>query len=140
AAMRIASGHYCQQMRLGMINAHTAQESGTMVDMDDQTPTPQHLRTAARACTIMAYAAGLAGIAAGTMLMRDGVLALAIITWVITFAVGACLMGVALLLRAFYGLAATVAWLRNDLRAREAAGMSTSDGDKPTGTVHPVTR
>lgn len=87
----------------------------------DETPTPQQLRTAARACTIMAYAAGLAGIAAGTLLMRDGALTMAIITWVITFAVGTCLMGVALLLRAFYSLAATMAWLRSDLRAHEAA-------------------
>lgn len=98
----------------------------------DDTPTPQQLRTAARACTIMAYAAGVAGIGAGTLLLRDGALTMTIIVWVITFAVGACLMGVALLLRAFYGLAATMTWLRSDLRAHEAAVSGGDDHDTET--------
>ncbi|MEX0868903.1 MAG: hypothetical protein WD011_04445 [Nitriliruptoraceae bacterium] len=74
-------------------------------------PDPEELRTAARACTVLAYAAGLAGIGAGTLVLRDGDLVVAIIVWVITFAVGAALMGVALVLRATTGITARLAQL-----------------------------
>jgi hypothetical protein len=82
----------------------------------DDVPTPQQLRSAARACTILAYAAGLAGVAAGTLVLRDGDLVFAIILWVITFAVGAALMGVAVLVRASAGLSATIARLESEVR------------------------
>ena len=82
----------------------------------DDVPTPNQLRTAARACTILAYAAGLAGVAAGTLVLRDGELAFAIILWVITFAVGATLMGVSVLVRAVAGLSARVDQAGADVR------------------------
>ncbi|MEX2324458.1 MAG: hypothetical protein WD576_01795 [Nitriliruptoraceae bacterium] len=82
----------------------------------DDIPSPRELRTAARACVIMAYAAGLAGIAAGTLILREGDLVFAIITWVITFAVGASLMGVAVLVRAMGGLTARLARVDADVR------------------------
>lgn len=82
----------------------------------DDVPTPGQLRTAARACTILAYAAGLAGIAAGTLMLREDDLAFAIILWVITFAVGASLMGISVLVRALAGLSARLEQTSADVR------------------------
>lgn len=82
----------------------------------DEIPSPRELRTAARACTFLAYAAGLAGIAAGTFVLRDSELALAIIVWTITFAVGAALMGVAVLVRAMAGVGTQLTRLESDVR------------------------
>ncbi len=73
--------------------------------MDDH-PTPQELRIAARGATIMAYAVGLAGVAVGTLALRDDDLATAVLLYVVTFGVGACLIGVATLVRALQGLSA----------------------------------
>lgn len=70
----------------------------------DDIPTPKELRGAARAATIMAYAVGLAGVAVGTLALRDDELATALLLYVVTFAVGACLIGVATLVRAVAGL------------------------------------
>jgi hypothetical protein len=72
----------------------------------DDSPTPQELRVAARGATIMAYAVGLAGVAVGTLALRDDDLATAVLLYVVTFGVGACLIGVATLVRAVQGLAA----------------------------------
>ena len=82
----------------------------------DHVPTPKELRSAARACTLLAYAAGLAGVAAGTLMLRDGDLPFALILWIITFAVGAALMGVAVVVRAVAGLAIQVTRLESDVR------------------------
>jgi hypothetical protein len=82
----------------------------------DHVPTPKELRSAARACTVLAYAAGLAGVAAGTLVLRDGDLAFAIILWTITFAVGAALMGVAVVVRAVAGLIGQVDRLGSEVR------------------------
>jgi choline-glycine betaine transporter len=82
----------------------------------DHVPAPKELRGAARACTVLAYAAGLAGVAAGTLVLREGDLAFAVILWVITFAVGASLMGVAVLVRAVAGLTAQVQRMESDVR------------------------
>ncbi len=82
----------------------------------DDVPSPSQLRTAGRACTVLAYAAGLAGVAGGTLVLRDGDIAFAIILWVITFAVGAALMGVALLIRALAGVSAQLTRIESDLR------------------------
>jgi hypothetical protein len=82
----------------------------------DHLPSPKELRGAARACTVLAYAAGLAGVAAGTLVLRDGDLAFAIILWTITFAVGAALMGVAVVIRAVAGLVTQVTRMETDVR------------------------
>jgi hypothetical protein len=82
----------------------------------DHVPSPKELRGAARACTFLAYAAGLAGVAAGTLVLRDGELAFAIILWTVTFAVGASLMGVAVVIRAVAGLSTQVTRMESDLR------------------------
>lgn len=82
----------------------------------DEVPSPKDLRSAARACTMLAYAAGLAGVAAGTLLLRDGDLPFAIILWIITFAVGAALMGVAVVVRAMAGLIVQVTRMESDVR------------------------
>lgn len=81
----------------------------------DEVPTPNELRAAARAATIVAYGTGLAGIAVGTLLLRDDELALAVLIWVVTFAVGTCLIGVATLVRASAGVTARLAKLDADV-------------------------
>lgn len=93
--------------------------SGTLGGMD-HIPSPKELRSAARACTFLSYAAGLAGVAAGALVLRDGELAFAIILWTITFAVGAALMGVSVLVRAFAGLSTQITRMESDLRVLAA--------------------
>jgi hypothetical protein len=94
-------------------------------------PSPKELRTAARACVVLAYAAGLAGVAAGTLVLRDGDLAFAIILWTITFAIGASLMGVAVVIRAVAGLATQVTRLESDVRVLLSDRARTTWSDTP---------
>lgn len=97
----------------------------------DDTPSARELRTAARACTFLAYAAGLAGVAAGTLVLRDGQQALAVIVWVITFAVGAALMGVAIMVRSVIGLTVSLTRIESDVRvllADRNGGLHTPPG------------
>lgn len=82
----------------------------------DHIPSVKEMRTAARACLFLAYAAGLAGIAAGTLVLRQGEIAFAIILWVITFAVGASLMGVSVAIRALSSVKAELERLTSDVR------------------------
>lgn len=100
----------------------------------DHVPSPRELRTAARACTFLAYAAGLAGVAGGTLLLRDGDLAFAIILWIITFAVGATLMGVSVLVRAVSGLVTTVTRLASEV------GVLVDDRGRDTSLSPPTDR
>lgn len=81
----------------------------------DDVPTPRELRVAARGATILAYAVGLAGVAVGTLALRDDELATAVLLYVVTFAVGACLIGVATLVRAVAGLTARIAKIDADV-------------------------
>lgn len=97
----------------------------------DHLPSPRELRGAARACVFLAYAAGLAGVAAGTIVLRDGEMAFAIILWTITFAVGAALMGVSVLVRAVAGLTAQITRMESDLR------VLTQDRARSEGTLAP---
>jgi hypothetical protein len=89
--------------------------SGILSRMD-HIPSVKEMRTAARACLFLAYASGLAGVAAGTLVLRDGDLAFAIILWVITFAVGASLMGVSVLIRAMSAIRTEVERMNADVR------------------------
>jgi hypothetical protein len=82
----------------------------------DRIPTPQQLQVAARACVLMTYALGLGGVAGGTWLLRDGDVAMAIVLWLVTFAVGVVLMGTSLLIRAVSGLGAQLTRLEGDVR------------------------
>lgn len=54
-------------------------------------PSPSELRSVARVAQGMAYAAGIAGVVAGAVLLRRGEAPLATAVWVLTFAVGAVL-------------------------------------------------
>lgn len=105
----------------------------------DDIPTATQLRSAARACLILAYAAGLAGVAAGTLVLREGDLAFAVILWVITFAVGASLMGVSLLIRALAGLTARVDQASADVRVLvgERSRHREADPDRDPWLRHP---
>ena len=106
----------------------------------DDVPAPSQLRTAGRACTILAYAAGLAGIAGGTLVLREGDLAFAIILWVITFAVGAALMGVSLLIRALAGIAAQLSRMESDLRVVSSDAARQLNGGGPDDRRDPWLR
>jgi hypothetical protein len=97
----------------------------------DHIPSPRELTMAARACVFMAYAAGLAGVAAGTLVLRDGDLAFAVILWTITFAVGAVLMGVSLLIRAVSGLSAQLSRMESDLHVLRTDRAHREGGGRP---------
>lgn len=72
----------------------------------DAPPTSKDLRVAARGATLMAYVVGLVGVGTGTLALREDDVPTAILLYVVTFAVGASLIGLATLIRAFDGLAA----------------------------------
>jgi choline-glycine betaine transporter len=103
----------------------------------DHIPSPRELKGAARACTFLAYAAGLTGVAAGTLMLRDGELAFAIILWTTTFAVGATLMGVSVLVRAVSGLATQLTRMEHRVealasdRARDGGDVRSEPGRDP---------
>lgn len=90
-------------------------------------PSPRELRSAARACTALAYMVGLVGIGAGSLLVRDGAVLNAAVVWTSTFALGAVLVGLALVLRA---LTAVLAHLLQ-LRERTAAPPSAVEDSGP---------
>lgn len=69
-------------------------------------PTSKDLRVAARGATLFAYVVGLVGVGTGTLALREADVPTAILLYVVTFAVGACLIGLATLIRAFDGLSA----------------------------------
>ena len=52
---------------------------------------PSHLHTAARVADALVYAAGLAGVIAGGLLLRSGETGFAIVAWTLTFVAGASL-------------------------------------------------
>lgn len=81
----------------------------------------------------MAYVVGLAGVAAGTLVLREGDLAFAIILWTITFAVGAVLMGMSLLIRTLSGMVAQMSRMESDVRVlgQERAQRVARDGPEP---------
>lgn len=103
----------------------------------DHIPSPKELRTAARACTFLAYAAGLAGVAGGTLMLREDDLAMALILYTVTFAVGAALMGVAVLVRAVAGMMAQLHRIDGDVRLlvsdRARSGPVTDERDPWAG-------
>jgi choline-glycine betaine transporter len=86
-----------------------------MERFSDELPSAKELRIAARGASLMAYAAGVAGIVAGILMLREGELAFAVILWTITFAVGATLMGLATLVRSIAGLTARLSKLDRDV-------------------------
>lgn len=96
----------------------------------DRLPTPRELQIAARACVLLAYATGLGGIAAGTWLLREGDWPMAIVLWLVTFAVGAALMGISLLIRALAGIATQLTRLESDVRV---LAEERSSGGRPRG-------
>jgi hypothetical protein len=103
----------------------------------DHIPSPKELRTAARACTFLAYAAGLAGVAGGTLMLREDDVAMALILYTVTFAVGASLMGVAVLVRAVAGMMTQLHRIDSDVRVlvsgRARNGPAAEDRDPWSG-------
>jgi hypothetical protein len=82
----------------------------------DRTPTPKDLRGAAAVAQTLAYVAGLAGVVAGGLLQLDGETAMAVVVWVLTFAVGAMLMIAAAIVRGLAALMAHIARVESDVR------------------------
>ncbi|MFP4311501.1 MAG: hypothetical protein ACLFS9_05905 [Nitriliruptoraceae bacterium] len=82
----------------------------------DRVPTAQQLEVAARASVLMAYVLGLGGVAGGVWLLRADEIAMAIVLWLVTFAVGTVLMGTSLLIRALGGITARLARLEGEVR------------------------
>ncbi len=78
-------------------------------------PEPKDLRGAASVAQTLAYAAGLAGVVAGTLLYLDGELAFAVVAWVLTFAIGAMLIIAAFLARGMAALLARIARIEQDV-------------------------
>jgi hypothetical protein len=74
------------------------------------------LDVAARAATILAYAVALVGTGGGTLSLRAGDLATALIVWTTSLAVAATLVGMATLLRAVEHLGRRLSALERDLR------------------------
>jgi hypothetical protein len=84
--------------------------------MAQPTPTgPRELDVASRATTLIAYAVALVGTGGGTLALRDGDLATALIVWTTSLAVAATLVGVGTLLRAVAGLSRRMATLERTL-------------------------
>jgi len=92
----------------------------------DATPGPEsgsadrELAVASRAARIIAWAVAIAGTGGGTLALRDGDLASALVVWTTTLAVAAVLVGTATLMRAVHVLAARVGALEALLRERRA--------------------
>lgn len=81
----------------------------------DGLPDAKALRGAAAVARTLAYAVGLVGVIAGTVLYQQGELTFAVAIWVLTFALGALLMICAFLLLAVSGLLARVTSIESDL-------------------------
>jgi len=71
---------------------------------------------AARAATILAYAVALVGTGGGTLSLRAGDIATALIVWTTSLAVAATLVGMATLLRAVEHLTQRMTLLERELR------------------------
>jgi hypothetical protein len=78
----------------------------------------RELAVATRAARIMAWAVAVAGTGGGTLALRDGDLATALVVWTTTLAVAAVLVGTATLMRAVEALTARVGALEELLRDR----------------------
>jgi ABC-type Na+ efflux pump permease subunit len=81
----------------------------------ERIPTPKDLRGSARVALALAYASGLAGVAAGALLYLDGQLGFAVVAWVLTFAAGALLVIAAFLARGMAALLGRIARIEQDV-------------------------
>lgn len=81
----------------------------------EQLPDAKALRGAAAVARTLAYAVGLVGVVAGTVLYQQAELAFAVAIWVLTFAMGALLMICSFLLLAVSGMLARVTSIESDL-------------------------
>lgn len=81
------------------------------------------LRSGARIADALVYAAGVAGVVAGGLLLRRGDLGFAIVAWSLTFVAGAALRLAAEMARALADIVTRQARLEDDVAAlRTAAG------------------
>lgn len=97
----------------------------------ERVPTPKDLRGAAAVAQALAYVAGLAGVAAGALLYRDGQTAYALVAWLVTFALGCGLMLAAFVTRAIAGLLGRVAHMEQDLAVLVARGRDSTPRPDP---------
>lgn len=90
---------------------------------------------AARVADALVYVAGVAGIAAGGLLFRDGESAFALVAWILTFAAGAALRLSAWAAKALAQLLVASERIEADLAIlrREQAADLPAPGDDPYG-------
>ena len=82
--------------------------------------TAARLATAARAATLMAYVVALVGAAGGTLALRDGDLATALLVWTVTLGVAALLGATSTLVRALRETTERLDAIERVLRGRRA--------------------
>lgn len=102
---------------------------------------PRELVTAARVADALVYAAGIAGVVAGGLLLRAGDIGFALVAWVLTFIAGAGLRLAASGARALAELLTRTARMEEDL-ARMAAQRPEppAEGDTRRGPPDPYRR
>lgn len=88
------------------------------------------LVVAARVADALVYAAGLSGVVAGGLLLRDGETGFAVVAWVVTFIAGASLRLASWAARALADLLERTARMEDDL-ARLAAQPRAPQPDSP---------
>ena len=95
---------------------------------------PKDLEGAGAVAQSLAYVTGLAGVVVGAVVFRDGQTFLALVVWILTFALGAMLMIAAFLVRGMAALLGRVARIESDLGVLlgDRASSGTDDwGDRP---------
>jgi hypothetical protein len=98
---------------------------------------PRQLYTAARLADALVYAAGVAGVVAGGLLVRDGSVGFAVVAWALTFVAGA-----ALRLGAWAARALAELLIRSERIEAELARLARNQpprlpGDEPRAPVDP---
>jgi hypothetical protein len=89
----------------------------------------RELVMAARVADALVYAAGIAGVVAGGLLLRDGEPGFALVAWVVTFIAGAALRLASWGARALAELLARTARMEDDL-----ARLATQPLERPPGS------
>ena len=85
----------------------------------------RELAVATRTADALVYTVGVAGVIAGGLLLRDGVIGFAIVAWVLTFVAGAALRLLSAVTRGIADLKSTLD------REREPAPLPPRDPDAP---------
>lgn len=100
---------------------------------------PSHLHTAARVSDALVYAAGIAGVIAGGLLLRSGDTGFAVVAWTLTFVAGASLRLASWAAKALAELLVRTERIEDSL-ARQGAEAATPEPTRPDGPADPYRR